>query len=173
MSNILPSRILAVEVRSARFGYALFEKPRRLIDFGATGFDSPVTARLRIRRLLRFSHPTLLVLRKKDRSKATPAKTIARIIRKEAKGYSVPVRCITDRSFKKYYDSHSRRTKYDRAVLLATVFPEIAWRLPPRRKFYEPEPLAMIYFDSIALGMMDLELMRRLDRTILRTQFGD
>jgi hypothetical protein len=167
MSNILPSRILAVEVRSARFGYALFEKPRRLIDFGATSFDSPLTARSRIRRLLQFSHPSLLVLRKSLRRKAS-AQSVVTVIRNEARKCAVPLIFIANRSFKSHYDSHSCRTKYDRAVFIAKLIPEIAWRLPPSRKFYEPEPLAMIYFDSIALAVAHLELANEKLQTEVR-----
>jgi hypothetical protein len=150
-----PSRILAVEIRAGRLGYAAFETPNRLLDFGAAWFDSSATARLRIASLLRIFRPSVLLLRKgsSHRSrKNTLRKSVARIVRSEGRKLSISIALMTDRVFDAYFERNSCRNKYNIAALLATWFPEIAWRLPPRRKFYEPEARAMLYFDAAALG---------------------
>jgi len=84
-------------------------------------------------------------------------KAIVRIARNEAKKRSIPVARLSDRTVRAFFRQYSCRDKYDVAALLATRFPDLAWRLPPRPKFYDPEPGPMLYFDSIALGLAYLE----------------
>jgi hypothetical protein len=49
------------------------------------------------------------------------------------------------------------------AAVLALRFPGLAWRVPPPPEFYDPEPRQMLYFDSIALGLMYLERTNEAD----------
>jgi len=58
MSTTQPNRILAVEIRAGRLGYAVLETPNQLRDFGAAWFDAPVAARSRVARLLRLDGRT-------------------------------------------------------------------------------------------------------------------
>jgi|ERR1700722_6938604 len=163
MRTTQPIRILAVEIRAARLGYAVFESPKRLLDFGAAGFDSPEAARRRIVRLFRLSHPSLLVLRSASYQlkKALVRKSVARIVCREARKLSIPVASVSNIALKRYFQVNSSRSKYDVAASLATRFPEIAWRLPERRKFYDPEPRAMIYFDAVVLGAAQMDLNKK------------
>lgn len=65
---------------------------------------------------------------------------------------------VADEAFFEYFERYSCHSKYDIAALLATWFPETAWRITPRRKIYQPQPRAMLYFDSAALGVAYLRL---------------
>jgi hypothetical protein len=155
MKTLPSTRILAVEIRAGRLGYAVFETSKQLLDLGAAWFESSEAARLRILGLLRLSGPSVLVLR--SVSPRRPRKnalwqSVARIAGSEARKLSIPVARVSERAFEAYFDRHSCRNKYDVAAILAVWFPEIAWRLPPRRRFYEPEARAMLYFDAVALG---------------------
>ncbi len=85
-------------------------------------------------------------------------KFVARIARDEAKKFGVPIARITEQEFASYFERHSCRDKYDVATVLAARFPELAWRVPARPKFYDPEPRSILYFDSIALGIAYLDL---------------
>jgi hypothetical protein len=85
---------------------------------------------------------------------------VARIARHEAKKVGIPIASMTEQDFAAYFDRHSCRDKYDVAAVLATRFPELAWRVPSRPKFYDPEPRSILYFDSIALGIAYLDLTR-------------
>lgn len=156
-----PNRILAVEIRAGRLGYAVFETPHNLRDFGAAWFDSNVAARSRIARLLRLCRPTVLVLRGASRRyvrRSRERRAVVQIARQEAKKLAIPITRITEQAFKSYFARHACRDKYDMARLLAGRFPETAWRLPEQLRFYEPEPRPMLYFDSIALAVAYLEL---------------
>jgi hypothetical protein len=149
-------RILAIDVRADRIGYAAFETPRQLLDYGTSRFNSGNTGRARAEFLLRALTPSLLVLRR-SRTQSTrrrPRWTVnRRIIEGEAKRLGVPVACVTERALKKLFTGFQCRNKFQVATLLGTWFPEIARNVPRARKCYEPEPWPMAYFDAIALGV--------------------
>jgi hypothetical protein len=160
MSNQL-NRILAVEIRAARMGYAVFEPPRQLQDFGAVSFSAPSLARKRIARLLSLHCPSMLVLHgsgSRYPKDMRVRKTIARIVHSEAETVAVSTSHISENTFKSFFEQYSCRNKYDIATVLAKWFPELAWRIPQAIDFYDAEPAQMIYFDSIALGVVHLAL---------------
>ena len=151
--------LFAAEIRADRLGYAVFELPQKFIDFGAASFDSPVTAKPRITRLLRIFRPSLLILRKPDarrRQQALASRMVAKAARSESRRLAIPIVYVSARTSRKYYQRYSCRNKYDVAALLSDWYPDIAWRLPKKRKFYGPEPRVMIYFDSAALAAVHL-----------------
>src|SRR6266851_2735985 len=58
--------------------------------------------------------------------------------------------------FLRIMDSRDRylgRGKYERAVEIAARFPEIGWKLPPKRKAWESEHYRMSMFSAAALAM--------------------
>jgi len=160
MSMIQP-RILAVEIRADRLGYAVFETPHQLRDYGASWFDLRGTARSRITRILRLYRPGALVLRggemRYPRNTRT-RKAIARIAKDEATKAGVTVVHISEQEFNSFFEKYSCRNKYDIAVALAAWFPDLAWRVPREPEYGDPEPRSALYFDSIALGIVHLEL---------------
>jgi hypothetical protein len=156
MSTNPAYRILAVEVRAGRFGYAVLETPRKLRDFGASEFDSTVTARIRIARLLRLSRPSIVILRGASvryRQKNRHRRPIIRVVRSEARKLNISVARVSERQLNSFFERFGCCDKYSVAVLLAKWFPEISWRLPAKPKFYDPEPRALLYFDSVALAV--------------------
>jgi hypothetical protein len=161
MSTLQPNRILAVEIRAARLGYAVIESPKELRDFGAASFVSGTSARSRIARLLGLYSPSVLVLRgagSRYPRDMQVRKAVARIVRSEARKAGVSTVRVSESEFKTFFEPHSFRDKYDIAAVIAGWFPELAWRVPPPVDFYDPEPRQMLYFDSIALGIAYLEL---------------
>jgi len=163
MSTIRQTRVLAVEIRADRLGYAVFESPEKLLDFGGVWFDSAAAARSRILRLLGRVCPTLIVLRRvrpHGPRRMAAWRSINRIVRNEAKKRSITIGDIADNTLVEYFKRYSCHSKYDVAALLATWFPETAWRLTARRKIYDPEPRAMLYFDSAALAVAYVRLMQ-------------
>ncbi len=89
----MPNRILAVEIRAARLGYAVLESPNQLRDFGARLFTSPHDARRRVARLLRTYRPSVLVLAgagARYPRDMQSRKAVARIGKGEAKKLGIP-----------------------------------------------------------------------------------
>lgn len=111
--------------------------------------------------LLKIFRPSAIVLRKiavRSKRNSRPAQRIIRVVRRQAKRWSIPVAFVSERALKAFFRKHGKNNKYAVAALVATRFPDLAWKLPSRRKFYEPEPWAMTSFDAAALGVAYVEL---------------
>lgn len=148
-------RVLAVDIRADRIGYAAFETPGQLLDYGTSRFNRGETGRARVEFLLRALTPSVLVLlRPRARStRRCPRWTMnLKVIEGEAKRLGVPVTFVAERALKTLFADLNCRNKFQIGALLGTWFPELARHVPPARKCYEPEPWAIAYFDAIALG---------------------
>jgi hypothetical protein len=165
MSQAPRSRILVLDLRADRIGYAVFEAPNHLLDYGASQFDSPEAAKARAGTLLQTFHPSVAVLRR-VRSRSTRKRShwmyAHRLIRTEARRFRVPVKSVTERSLKQFFKEFGCRNKFEVAALLAKRYPELTWKLPRKRKAYEPEPWTMTYFDAISLGIIYIALTGKL-----------
>jgi hypothetical protein len=162
MTKIDNSRFLVLDVRAGRIGFAAFSFPKELLDFGSPRFDSSRSAKLRVASLLRAFAPSLLVLRRIRRSSTRGSREwnlVVRAIRDQAKRSSIPVHWVPERALKEFFNRLGCRNKFEVANLLAKWFPEIARKLPRKRKPYEPEPWTLAYFDTISLGIAFLERM--------------
>jgi hypothetical protein len=153
------TRILIMDLRADRIGYAAFELPMKLIDYGASRFDSLTTARVRVSFLLKIFHPSVLVLRKirlRSTRRRPRWQAILRMIRQHAKEFTLPVVWVAEFSLRQFFRGFKCRNKFQVGAFLSNTFPELASKLPPKRKSYEPEPWTMTYFDAIALGVVYL-----------------
>jgi GTPase len=155
-------RILAFDVRRSRFGYALFEGPKRLLDWGASAIapgsaDSVAiaTVRKRIAFLLKIGLPTVVVVKQPRRNSRNDASTRASIVKailREAAACQIPVRFIDREEIQQAFRIFRGSTKDEIAATLVDIFPELLARLPPPRKVWQTEHHAMIVFDAIATG---------------------
>lgn len=155
-------RILAMDIRADRIGYAAFETPGQLIDYGTSRFDSGETGRARVEFLLTALAPSVLVLQMpRARSTRRRARWNAnrRVIEREAKRLGIPFAFIAERILKNHFAGFNCRNKFQIAALLGTWFPEMARLVPRARECYEPEPWVMAYFDAMALGVAYFSVM--------------
>ena len=60
---------------------------------------------------------------------------------------------ILERELRECFQRDARLKKHEIAALLATRYPEIAWKLPKERKIYDREAWSMVVFDATALGV--------------------
>ena len=74
-------------------------------------------------------------------------------MRSEARKLNISVVRISERQLNSFFEPFGCHEKYSVAVLVAKWFPETSWRLPTKPNFYDPEPRALLYFDSIALAI--------------------
>jgi len=149
-------RLLAVDVRPHRLGYAVFETPAQLVDFGVTRFDSLHAGMCRVTALVERAGPTIVVLRKIRRrsTRNRPlTRAVIRLISRQAGHSSIQVAVVGDRQVRISLSDDRTLTKHQIASLLARVFPELAWRLPQPRKPWETEHWNMPIFDAVALGV--------------------
>jgi hypothetical protein len=148
-------RVLAIDIRSQRIGYAAFEVAARLLDWGMRSHELDGAIAV----LLRRFQPSVVVLRrmKVGGKRDTPgARSIMRAIRSNTRRHSIPLVYLGDAALNKFFRTYGEQSKYEIALLLATCFPELKWKLPPRRKIWMPEHLRMSIFDAVQLGVVFL-----------------
>lgn len=154
------ARILAIDLRPQRFGYAVSEGPTTLLDWGAAqyrpgGAIGAASARRSAEKLISIFRPAVIVLRKvrgKMMAASPGLQPILKIMRKTASAHHIPVILIARTDVRAVFKARGVKTKYRIACALAASMPELLWRLPEERKFYESEPSAMTIFDAVALG---------------------
>ena len=161
----MPKWLLALEVRASRAGFAVFEGPTRLLDWGVRSFEKgnktlKSSASDRIATLLAFHRPFAIVLRSRTYNSALQRRAFAMIassIRAEAKRHSTKLIVLTPRQVQCCFVPNGRITKHDIAVILAKRFEELSWKLPQRRKSFQSEAPVMAVFDAIATGIAFFE----------------
>lgn len=154
------SVLLCFTIRTSRYGYAAFAGPEQLLDYGSGEIVSHETGNAvgvrRARFLFAHFQPDDIVLRWSPHRNAVrrerPSKLV-RYIRREAWTRGVPSMFIGGSEVKGAFSTAGRTTQYGIAATLARMFPELQWKLPPKRKNWEPEPRFMIVLDAIAAGI--------------------
>jgi hypothetical protein len=158
MISAARKRTLAFDVRTRRFGFALFEGPDELLDWGVRSFRRGVNAvkvpaSQKIAILLFEVRPHTVVIEKTSaRDNAWLTQTIVRLAGKE----NVPV-CQIPNPWIRKPASAKPPSKHEVAKALCERFPELADRLPPKRKPWQSEDYRMSIFDATALGLTHLE----------------
>jgi hypothetical protein len=140
-------------------GFAVFEG-LRLLDWGVStygrrGMNRRVMVSRTLNPLLDLHTPALVVLRKKKVS-VVIGKALApimQILRKEGVRRSIGLRFLTTETVKRFFVARGCKTKHQVASALATQYPELAWKLPAKRKPWETEKHSMTIFDAAALGV--------------------
>lgn len=154
-------RLLALEIRARRLGFAVFEAPTRLLDwgvrsFGEQGAEVRSTVADRISTLLAFHKPFAVVVRARKYHSAVQNKRFAAIltaIRAETRRYTTKFYVLTASQVRARFALNGQATKHDIATGLAKQFEELSWRLPQRRKSYQSEAPVMAVFDAVANGV--------------------
>jgi hypothetical protein len=159
--RIYDPTILAIDLRHRRFGYAAFKGHRSLLDSGlrvyrAVGAAEAAMASKRLVVLLRLFSPTAIVIKRErwDRAKTNPhIKSLVEVTTRIASEHSLPVLLIKHADLRKTFGNMGCETKDEIAAALANIFPELTWRLPPKRRAWQSEHPRMAMFDAIALGL--------------------
>lgn len=145
------ARVLSLDVRSHRVGYVVFEGPCRLLDWGVIRNRAAL-----VQSLLDTFEPSVIVLRTiargSIRDRSIVRVTIRRISRK-AKAVSISSVFVSRAQTARLFCQHVNPTKQEIAGTIAECFPELASRLPPRRKPWKAEHWNMCLFDSVAHGL--------------------
>jgi RNase H-fold protein (predicted Holliday junction resolvase) len=159
-------RVLAVDPSTRGFGYALFEGPDRLVDWGTKDIRKykPAAALQKIKELIRRYEPEVLVVedcghtrsRRNLRVRRLTKQMFAVARRSGIKGYALPLVAVYQQ-----FSKRGARTKYDIASTLAGEFPALMLRLPPKRKPWQSEDSRMSIFAAAALGYTYLARRRR------------
>jgi len=153
--------ILAIDLRHRRFGYAVFEGHRMLRDSGlrvyrAVGEAEAAMASKRLAVLLKLFSPSAIVVKRErwDRAQTNShIKSLVEVMIRVASAHSVPIFLIEQDDVRKTFSNMGCETRDEIAAALARIFPELVWRLPPKRRAWQSEHPRMAMFDAIALGL--------------------
>lgn len=155
-------RILGIDLRSQLFGFAVLEGPGTLLDFGRkpsradSTRDNAMIVRKKVAALLAFYVPSVIVLKHASgRSDQPLLQNIESMeaIKREAELRSLELAFLKRRDIHHVFRQSGNTSKYTIAALIAGLFPELAWKLPPYRKNWQPEHHNMAIFDAVSLGL--------------------
>jgi hypothetical protein len=150
-------RVLALDVRSRSFGFAVFEGSSRLLDWGVKSFRSGVNAvkhpaSEKLFALLDEFNPSAIVIREPRPGRKNTRTSLFATMQRVATSRKLPVRFVSRETVQKAFRATSR-TRYRIACSAAERLPELASRLPPKRKIWQSEDYRMSIFDAAALGI--------------------
>ena len=156
-----PKRVLALDVRPRSFGYAVFEGPTLLLDWGVQSFRHGRNAvriplATKIAALLEDFRPAVVVAKEPpSRKKVNRARTrkVLELVRHKASLRGIRTRVFKRRAASKPFGGEERLTKHQIATALAERFAELRPILPPKRKPWQSEDYRMSIFDAAALGV--------------------
>jgi hypothetical protein len=154
-----PKPLIALEIRTSKFGFVVLEGPTRLLDWGVRWFGDGTlrsTVSDRITTLLRFYRPYVVVVRSRTYYSASRSNRFAKIvdtIRAEARRNSTKFKVLNPRRVRDHFASNGPATKHAIASAIARQFAELSWKLPNPRKPYQSEAPAMVIFDAAANGI--------------------
>jgi|SRR5579872_841111 len=151
-------RLLALEIRPKKAGFAVFEGST-LLDWGVTRYGADTPASRRIGSLLDRHRPDVVVTRWRPRLKhSRTGASVVESIKRGAQRRSILVRILDALQIRTFFKQRGCRSKHTTAVLLAEWFPELAWRVPPKRKAWESEPHNALLFDAVGTAVAILTM---------------
>ncbi len=125
-----------------------------LLDWGATTpfplKGSRARAERRFRSLVKSFAPDVMVVRNARLN--THENSLLEFVQSEAALQSIPFLILSSIELQQAFSIFVVQNKYDIADVLTRIFPELASRLPRRRRRWEKEPLAMTIFGAVAIG---------------------
>jgi len=155
------SRIIGLDLHPRRFGFAVLEARETpdLLDWGASrakGSTRTVNKTLvarRLRRLMKLWRPSFVVALKEASPRSHRTQRLVAMIKKEARHSRVSF-CTVNLELVAYaLGSREKLTKYQRASLVAKLFPFLQWRLPPPPRRGWTEDYQLSIFDAAALAL--------------------
>lgn len=154
-----PTRLFAMDPTHKGFGYAVFELPFQLVEWGLariTG-EKHAGAVAEFKKLLDRFRPDAVVLEDVDAPGSRRRPRIRRLIESLvalARGRGIPVTTVARSAVLTCFSSgEEQATKYSIAQRLVGHFPELAGQLPPPRKPWQSEDERMSVFDALALAV--------------------
>jgi hypothetical protein len=151
-------RVLTLDLRSKRFGYAVFEGPDTLLDWGTRTYGNEECSSLerRLKVLQSSFAPSVILARQIAERHRFTQSTIRRrshSLRVFAKRVPITVHLINRSKLRSFFSGETKANKHDIAQMIANRFPELSWRLPPMRKPWQSEPTRQSIFDAASLGV--------------------
>jgi hypothetical protein len=162
--------VLSVFLSTKGFGFAVFEGPTVLVDWGVKGVrgtEKNGESLRKIRELLDFYHPDVLTMDNCKRTGSRRAKRIQALTDQttgEARRRGIASSLFSRADVRSCFSKSDARTKREIAEAIVREFPELEPRLPPIRKIWMSEDARMNIFDAAALAMTFFDTKSRTKR---------
>jgi hypothetical protein len=148
--------VCAIYPSTRGFGYAIFERPHSLVDWGVKAIHSRqknLASLRKVRELLSFYRPDVLVLedyRGRGSRRAKRIQTLINLIAAHAAEERIATASFSRSDVRACF---GLTTKREIAETIVREFPELEPRLPPVRKIWMSEDVRMNIFDAAALAV--------------------
>lgn len=151
-------RILAVFPSTRGFGFAVFEGPQELIDWGVKCAPRKQNAehRVKLHALLEWYRPDVLILEDftGDGSRKSPrVRRVIRSMARVANKRKIALASFSRSMIRQAFSEADAFTKHEIAKAIAGNLPELAPHLPPKRKLWMSEDYRMSIFDAASLAL--------------------
>jgi hypothetical protein len=155
--RIFDPRIVAIDLRFRRSGFAVFEGPKTLLDSGTIAIprNRDEASGNRLSDLLNLASPTAIVV-KSERWENMQARSrtssLIDVLRLESEKRSIALRTLNEQALALSFRKLGCSTKAEITAALTRIYPELGWKLPPKREIWDSEHSRQSIFDAIALG---------------------
>jgi len=151
-------KVLGIAIRARWLGFAELDAHRRILDWGMIYYQrkSPAelkSAKKRLEDILARTKPVCVALvlsGTKTNESVSAVRSITRALQAAATSRSIQIVALSRTAIRAAFAPCNARAKREIASLLARVFPETAWKLPPERKIWAKEDSRMALFDALA-----------------------
>jgi RNase H-fold protein (predicted Holliday junction resolvase) len=154
-----PTRILALDPTTKGFGYAILDLPLRLVAWGMAHIEGEKSfgAITRFEALLDQFRPDAVVLEDTTApgSRRYPrVRDLLETLAKIARERGIQVQSVSRLAVIGYFSSkEDQATKHSIATTLAGAFPELAEKVPKKRKTWQSEDERISVFDALSLAV--------------------
>jgi Holliday junction resolvasome RuvABC endonuclease subunit len=151
-------RVLALDPSSRGFGFAVFEGPDALIDWGVKQVKGSKHREClsRIERLMDHYQPEMVVVEdcaSRHCRRCLRVRELIGDILALAAERRVRSRAVSRAAVRKAFSRTGASTKHQIATTIAETFPELALNLPPYRTPWMSEDARMAIFDAVAFAL--------------------
>jgi len=147
------ARYLGLSLRSDGFGFVVVEDTVAL-DCGVRACEQTGSIECLAQlfdRILRTYLPTEVIMLGIGSVEATEKRgKVQTAIAGRVSRKNIPVVRLSAASLTKHFRQVNAETKYEIALAVARILPELAWRLPPKRRAWESEPRRSLIFEAAA-----------------------
>ena len=152
-----PKLVLAVYPATRGLGYALFEGPRSLVDWGAKHVmgNKNTQCLKHVSKLLQLFRPEVVVLEAVSGRKPTKSPRIQKLIeqiKRLLRRKGIRFLTFSREQVRHCFARYEAITKHEIAAAIAGQLPELEARLPQKRRIWMPEAYGMMIFDAVALA---------------------
>lgn len=146
-------RRISLSLRPHGFGFVVFED-LMVLDSGVRRCESEESVSClapRLRRILTRYDPTLVVVESRYRNANFNSNPLIASLSIFAKELGIRLEYMTLGTLKLYFAQHGAHTRFEIAIAVAKLIPDLAWQLPPKRQPWESDHYAFPIFDAAAL----------------------